>query len=323
VSVDGPLTTRDDPLAARRRGRAIKELASRQHGVVALRQLRALGLSASGARKWVTTGRLHRVHREVYAVGHSALKREGHFMAAVLSCGPGAVLSHGSAAAHWGIRDSAAGFVDVTDPARLGRSRPGLRVHRGDRMRSDETTTEDGIPCTTVARTLLDLAVVLDHRGIERECERSVRLRLFDLGALGSLLERHRGRRGVARLRTTIADYEPDLLLTRSELEARFLRLCIRSGLPRPVVNGRLELAGSVLEVDFHWPRQRLVVETDGASVHGTVKARETDTRRDQMLTAAGWTVIRSTWRQVTAEPHGLLATLTTLLTGDRRPTGR
>ena len=181
---DGRFPSSERPFSTRRWPR-IAALAERQHGVVELSQLRALGAPESTVRGWVGGGRLIRLHHGVYAVGHAALRAEGHYLAATLACGPGAALSHASAAALWGIRASAAATIDVTSPARYGRKKDGLRVHRGERVRSDELTIERGVPCTTVARTLLDLASVLRGRGLDAAIETSERLELFDLRAIG------------------------------------------------------------------------------------------------------------------------------------------
>lgn len=130
-------------------------LAMGQHGVASLEQLVGMGMSASGVGTWVARGRLHRIHRGVYAVGHPGVSWRGRLMAAVLACGEGAVVSHRSAAALWGIRPSARAAVDVSVPGRTGRSRPGIDIHRCA-LPTGDVTTVDGIPCTTVARTLLD-----------------------------------------------------------------------------------------------------------------------------------------------------------------------
>ncbi len=290
------------------------EIADRQYGVVSLAQLVALGASARTVRGWVASGRLQRIHREVFVVGHRSLRREGHWMAAVLACGPGAVLSHRSAAAHWDLRSSAATRLDVTAPLRAGRARVGIRVHCGARLAADEVTAHLGIPCTTVARTLLDLAVVLDQRPLERACERAERLELFDLWALTGLLARHRGRRGSARLRMVLAEWDADLARTRSELEVVFLRQIIRTGIERPIVNGRIELPGMTPEVDFHWPDRRLVIETDGDAFHRTPRARSADAERDRALTDAGWRVHRFTYWDVVDKPDRTLTTVRILL---------
>ena len=174
-----------------------------------------------------------------------------------------AVLSHGSAAAHWGIRQSAAAVIDVTAPIRTGRGRAGLRIHCGARLRPDEMTVEDVVPCTTVARTLLDLAGVLRGRGLDAAIETSERLGLLDLNAVGILLGRHRRRRGAGRLRRAISCLDPELVRARSETEARFYCLCVDAGLPRPLVNRRVGQGERSYEADLHWPAARVILEVD------------------------------------------------------------
>src|SRR4051794_23308870 len=242
----------------------LARLAARQHGVVGLRQLRHHGFTASGVRSRVARGRLHRVHRGVYAVGHPLLSTEGRWMAAVLACGPGALLSHGSAASLWGLRRSARARIDVISTGQRGAKRAAIDAHSGATLHPAEATVHDGIPCTTVARTLVDLADVLDRRGLERACEQAEMLRLFDADALADVLSRAGGRRGAARLSAIVAELRPGATLTRSELEERFLALCRSAGVTQPLVNVRVEVDGGTLEVDFLWRDERLVVETDG-----------------------------------------------------------
>ncbi len=259
------------------RDERIARLAAAQHGVVAARQLHALGLGPRGVAHRVAAGRLHRLHRGVFAVGHRALPRWGHDLAAVLACGPGAVLSHASAAALLGLRTSAATRADVTVPGRGGRrSRPGLRVHRAG-LPGDEVATVDGIPCTTVARTVVDLAARLDDRGLERVLDQAEVLRVLDLAALRASLDRHPNRPGSGRLRGLVASWFPDAVPTRSVLEDRALAAIAACGLPRPVVNGRV----LGFEVDLHWPAAR------GSSSSSTRCATTPRARRSSATAAA------------------------------------
>jgi predicted transcriptional regulator of viral defense system len=301
VGVERPITAIYAAQLAAGVWRAVLELADRQWGVVALEQLVALGIPKRTTRSWIEAGRLQRLHRGVYCVGHRALRAEGHWLAAVLACGARAVLSHRSAAALQDLRTTAAAAIDVTVPGRIGRTRSGIRVHSGDGLQPDEVTEVRGIPCTTIARTTLDLASVLPRRGVEQFCEAAPRRDGFDPFALTALIGRHRGRRGVATLRSVVAEWDPDLARTRSELEVRFLRLVIGAGLERPVVNGLIEAGGSRFEVDFHWPEQRLIVETDGRAFHDNPVARRRDADRDRVLASAGWRIQRFDWPDVTA----------------------
>jgi len=228
--------------------RRIATLATTQHGVVGLDQLRALGLRRGAIEHRIRSGRLIPIRRGVYAVGHVRLSSAGLAMAAVLALGEGAVVSHRTAAALWGIRPSSSGRVDVTVPARAGRrARAGIAVHRPTRMPVAETTSIDAVPVTTPARTLVDLAEVLPRPGLERALEESERLRLFDLRALLEVCTAQPGRTGACRIRAALSGQEIGDDQTRSELERRFLELCTANGLPRPQLNTLL--VG--YEVDF------------------------------------------------------------------------
>jgi hypothetical protein len=231
-------------------------------------------------------------------------------MAAVLAAGPAAALSHRSAAALWDLRSSASRRVEVT--AARQHKRSGIEVHRA-RLEPDESTKVDGIPVTTVARTLLDLAAVLPLSQLERATERAEALQLTDVVPLDALLERHRGQRGTAALRKIVKDRVLPAL-TRSEVEDRFLTFLDVHGLPRPEVNADLHLDGRWFEVDFLWRDQRLIVELDGHQTHGTRAAFERDRERDRILQAHGWRVIRITWRQLHEHPDAVAADLARLL---------
>jgi very-short-patch-repair endonuclease len=285
---------------------AIGRIADAQYGVVARAQLLALGLGADPIGRRVRCGRLRPLHRGVYAVGHLVLRREAHWLAAVLACGDGAVLSHAAAAAHWGLRPSAATRVDVTVRGTGGRKRPGLRVHRHATLLAAEITRHEGIPVTTPARTLLDLAASLPRRAVERALDQSAVLRLFDFTALCAAAEAHRGRPGAPLLSAVLEQHSVGSTLTRSELEERFLRFCAERGIVSPRVNATV--AG--LEVDFYWPRPKLVVEVDGWAFHRTRAAFERDRRRDTRLAAAGIRVLRLTDRQLATTPDDVARAL-------------
>jgi len=168
-------------------------------------------------------------------------------------------------------------------------------------------TEVEGIPCTTLARTLLDLAAVVPYRELRAAVTQAEVRRAFDLNAIKAVIARNRGRRGVARLRTAISQHDPLDQRTRSKLERRFLALCRAEGLPMPEVNALLVLAGQSLEPDFLWRDDRLILETDGFETHGTRTAFEEDRCRDQRLKAEGWEVIRCTWRQVRDDGDSLI----------------
>jgi very-short-patch-repair endonuclease len=300
--------------------RAIVALAERQHGVVTLHQLQSIGLGKGAVAKRARAGRLHRIHRGVYAVGRPALTLRGRWMAAVLAYGPGAVLSHRSAAALHGIRPTNRRNSDVTVPGRSARSRPGIDVHRSTTLQPEDVTTVDGIPCTTVARTLADLGDVVRRREVEKAVDQAEVLRLFDLRAVNEALERAGPCRGAGTLRAVLRDYERPTI-TRSELEEQFLALCRTSSLPSPAVNAWITLDdGIAYNADFLWRAERLVAETDGRGFHGKRGAFEHDRLRDQRLTLAGYTVVRFTWRQVEREPRRVAGVLQGLLARLARP---
>jgi very-short-patch-repair endonuclease len=283
-------------------------LAKRQHGVVSLAQLLGLGFSEKGIAERVRTGRMHRIHRGVYAVSPARLRTEGYWLAAVLACGPGAVLSHRSAASLWELRPSAAQAIDVTVPARSGRRRrPGIQVHRSTRLTAEEVVTRDGIPVTTVARTLLDLADVLPAQALKRAIDEAEYRGRLDLTSLHAVVENNPGRRGAKLL---------DLLTepaqrTRSDLEEDFLALCRRHRLPRPYVGATV----GGYEDDFVWPDAHLIVETDGLAAHRTRRAFEDDRKRDRRLLHAGYRTVRLTGRALHDDESEVAEALRELLT--------
>lgn len=279
---------------------------ARQHGVAGLDQITALGISASAVYQRAACGRLLRVHRAVYSlVPPTLLSRDGRYLAAVLACGPGAVLSHRSAADLLALRATSRTRIEVTVPGRARRAHAGVQVHRSTLRADQDVTVVRGIPVTTVSRTLLDLAHVVRPRELERAVDQAEITHRLNQTALDDQLRRNNGRPGAPRLRALIErEYGPPAL-TRSELEERFLALCRHRRLPAPEVNALVALpdGGPPLRVDFLWRAQRLVVETDGRETHGTAFAFEDDRRRDQRATLAGWRVVRVTWGQVTDEP--------------------
>jgi hypothetical protein len=282
--------------------RALVELAQRQWGVLSLTQLRDLGLGARAVQLRAQTGRLRRLHRGVYAIGGAALPREGRHLAAVLACGPGAVLSHVSAAVRWGLLSYDAPEPHVTAPAAKAGA-TGIRLHRSRFLDARETTTHRGIPITTLARTLLDLAATAPTNHLEHAIGQSMRNELYDHAAIERVLD---GRPGTRALRRATAD---DPAFTRSELERRFKALCRGAGLPQPLVNFSLAaLDHEPYEVDFYFPAHRLVVEIDGWRDHGTRIAFERDRAKDAALTATGYVVLRFTQRQIADDPDTVAA---------------
>ena len=267
-------------------------MAERQWGVVARRQLAALGVSRHTADHWLRAGRLHRVHRGVYALGHTALRPEGYRLAAVLACGPNAVLSHRSAAAHWGLLRSDQTRIDVTAP-RGRHGTPGIRLHRTRSLDAQDTTHHQGIPITTVHRTLLDLAATARPSELERALAKSERLRLYDHRATTDVIARNNGHHGTHVL-ARAASRKPKW--TQNEWEAEFLNLIRQAGLPEPETNDAFHVPDfGHCEPDYHWPQHRVIVETDGFETHGTRQAFRNDRAKDAALTAYGYRVLRFT----------------------------
>jgi Protein of unknown function (DUF559) len=256
-------------------------------------------------------GRLHPVHRGVYAVGHRVLTVYGRWMAAVLAHGPSAVLSHRSAASLWGLSRSTRSTIEVTADRRW--SRAGVELHRSG-LPADETTTVDGIPVTSAPRTLLDLAAVLDAHALERALEQAEARRLTDHLSLDDLLIRHPRCPGAGALRRILAAGYTASTATRSELEDRFLAFLEARGLPRPHANASINVRGRWVECDCVWRSRRLIVELDGRGTHDTAAAFDRDRERDRALHAAGWRVVRVTWRHLHAGATGLAADLGALL---------
>jgi very-short-patch-repair endonuclease len=279
---------RHDPL-----DRAIRAIADRQHGVVTRPQLSELGLGNYAIDHRLSVARLCGLYRGVYTlVGRRLLSMHGHWMAAVLACGPGAVLSHYAAAALWRIRRGSR--IEVTVP-RGRKPRKGVRLHWAD-LPADEVTVHDGIPTTTVPRTLLDLASVLQRHELRSALRQAEQLKLMDRLWLGDLIERYPRKPGIPSLKAVVQEAQLGLSIVRSDLEERFQAFLLKAGLPSPKTNVRIE----GLEVDCAWPEQRVIVELDGRAFHQGGDAFEEDRARDRRLEAAGWRVIRMTWRQLT-----------------------
>lgn len=291
----------------------IAQLAAFQHGVVAREQLQLLGLARGAIEARIKTGRLIRVHRGVYAVGHKRLSRRGVWMAAVLAAGPDAVLSHRTAAALWGLAPETNGPIDVTAPNQ--RRVKGVRVHRCSPA-MDETTREDGIPVSTLSRTLFDCAGALPAYRLEKLLQEAEFKRLTDTLSLGDLIARYPGHRGVARARMVLERGRFGASITKEEMEIRFLKLVDDYELPSPVLNGLIRAGDRDYEADCHWPNSMLVVELDSRSAHLTTYSFENDRARDRALRVAGWNVIRITWRQLHDEPARIAADIRSLLAG-------
>jgi very-short-patch-repair endonuclease len=270
----------------------LRELGTAQHGVVARAQLFVRGLPVHAVDRLVRVRRLMVVQRGVYQIGPLPLPRAAE-MAAVLAGGGDARISHRSAAHLAGILEASrpVGTVEVTVVRERNRRLEGVRVHRVRDLRADEVTQVDGIPVTTPARTLLDLAEVMTIREVEQAYASGLRMRLVTPETMRAMVERHPAHRGAPLWRQLLAEHGGPAF-TRSEAEEKLLEITRSAGLPRPEVN--VHVLG--YEVDFVWQDARVVAEVDGYAFHASAQSFAADRRRDAELTAAGYRVLRFTW---------------------------
>jgi len=293
--------------------RRIAELAERQHGIVARQQLEALGAGREAIEVRLRNDRLHRLYPGVYAVGHRTISIHGRWMAAVLSSRSGAVASHATAAALWGIRASAGGPIHVTT-GKKSRASASIRRHYS-LLPDDETTTVENIPVTTVPRTIFDMAASESLDRVESMLREAEYRQLYGRLSLPDLLRRYPGRHGTRRIRTALERVESlPSGRTRSPLEQRFLPFLRHHGLPRPRLNDWIVLGARRFQVDCHWPGTGQIVELDGWSGHGTRSAFRADRARDRALRVAGYSVTRIAWAQLEDEPEAIAADLRALL---------
>ncbi len=298
----------------------LARIAAKQHGVVSRRQLVAIGLSDRTIGRRVAEGRLHRVYAGVYAVGHPRLTQAGRWMAAVVACGRGAVLSHLDAAVLWGFYDRLGALVHVT--VKWHRSVKGLAIHRTRCLDPVDVTVKNGIPVTTVARTFVDLTECLSEDRLLRAMREAEYQRLLNLDALNAAVERARGRRRLTPLKNAIAKHRPGQII-RGELEHRFAELLHGTSIREPDTNVPVEARGRTYVLDCYWPEYRLAVELDGRDAHERALAFESDRRKDAALTAIGLRPLRLTWSRVTYEPAELLADLTAAMNASSSPWSR
>jgi hypothetical protein len=294
--IRAPMEPQNAPRPERRRreagetDRAMARLAGRQHGLVARRQLRDLGMSPAMVKKRIGRGALHVVHRGVYAVGHRNLTMEGRWMAAVLAFGPHAVLSHRSAGQLWGLVPRGRIAPEVTRPGRAG-DRPHLVVHRST-LPGDEIVRVRGIPVTSVPRTMFDLAGMLKEREVERAWNEMEVREYTDRLSVPHLLARYPGRKGSVLLARLANRKTLPVGITRNDLEEAFL-----------------------YEVDCLWDEERVAIELDGGGAHGTTRAFQKDRERDRILLAEGYRPARVTWDQIHETPTEVAADLRQILT--------
>jgi Transcriptional regulator, AbiEi antitoxin/Protein of unknown function (DUF559) len=314
---DGKRSSRAAKTAEWRVDRLIAEVAERQHGLVARRQLREHGIGRGSIDGRIERGQLHAVHRGVYAVGHRVLSRKARWMAAVLACGSNSALSHRSAGELWGFLPRFSTLPEVTR-THGWRAPAGLVVHQA-LLRRDEIALIDGIPLTSMPRTLFDLAAVLTKRQLERALNEVEVRQLTDRLSIPDLLARYPRRHGTATLRALLASDTPGGVTDR-ELEECFVAFLDAYELPRPYFNADLMLRGRHFKIDCLWRQERLAVELDGRATHGTRKAFESDRERDRILLVEGWRSMRITWRQLHDDASTLAADLRQLLRDRSRP---
>jgi hypothetical protein len=298
----------------------LARLATRQHGVVSRKQLFVLGLDADRIAYRLEVGRLHRLYRGVYAVGHERLSLRGRWLAAVVACRSGggeSVLSHRAAGSLHGIlRSAPSNPIDVV-ATRAHRLR-GVRCHRVRGLHADDTAIVDAIPVTSIHRTFLDLAEVMHPLRLFDALELSIRLERFDLTEMHAMIARNPGRHGLKPLQEQLAHLVGTPAWLDSKLEAEFLfQLRLHPDLPEPLTHQLVE--GE--PVDFYWPEHRLVVEVDGDQYHRLARDRLNDTRRDRKLTLAGYVVMRVSELELKTDPERVMADLREMLRRGRDQT--
>jgi very-short-patch-repair endonuclease len=274
----------------------VATLAERQHGVVSRGQLRALGIDDAVIDRAIAAGRLFRLFRGVFGVGHAGVGRNGRLLAATLACGEGSVVSHGTAAALLGIWERHPRQIDVIAPVEAGRKFPGIRRRHTPPPR--EIFAHEAVPCTSPSRTIVDVAGIVREPALRRTVEQAAVLRMLSVPEVEAILATGHRRRGSPLLRMVLEDwrrYQPAMRL-RSPMEAKLLPLLSRRDIPIPECNEVLTIGDECFQVDFLWHQRRLVVETDGARYHDNPEAQVRDDHRDRTLAAAGYDIWRIGW---------------------------
>lgn len=297
---------------------AIAAIAATQRGLITRPQLYALGLNLDQVQYRVRRGRLHRLYRDVFAVGHRGLEADALRLAGVLACGEGAVLSHHAAAAEFGIRPRRGGLIDVTVPTRNGRDAPDhVRLHRVERLPADEAVVRGVLRLTSSARTFIDCAATLHDREVARMLDAAWARHLINWGAIERAMQAPRA--GVARLRRVINTHTPGEDTTRTLAEERLRRLVLASPLPRPQLN----VPAGPWELDLLWREHRLVVEVDSSAYHDSPWAKARDVRKDSWLAARGYRVLRIPSPLVRSDPQHVLRLISDALSfGSGREVG-
>jgi very-short-patch-repair endonuclease len=297
------------------RGQVLAELARRQHGVVSASQLTEIGFPKATISDSVRQGRLHPIYRGVYAVGHEALSWEGRCVAAVLANEP-AVASHRTAAWIWGLLRTRPGTFHLTAPTRRHRKEK-IVVHFAT-LDPDDRVVVDGIPVTSPARTVLDLAPEESRRDLERLLQRADDNKLLDRRRFEATVARAGGHPGRRKLADALRDFKPERATLRSDLEGRFRRLVIAAGLPQPQTNVAVE----GYELDAYWEAEGFAVELDVYATHGSPRSFEEDRKREDDLLLAGIELIRVTGRRLDREPRETIARVAAHLERRRRTVG-
>ncbi|MGN6587642.1 MAG: type IV toxin-antitoxin system AbiEi family antitoxin domain-containing protein [Solirubrobacterales bacterium] len=300
------------------RNQRLLRLAATQHGVVSRQQMRKIGLGDKAIDHAIATKRLHRVFRGVYAVSNPLVNERARLRAAALACGPDAVISHLSAGALLRLLDKGPVVIDVIAPGDRGRHIDGIRFHRVRAPRLEETGTVHGIPCTSPARTLVDLAGTVGDWTLSSVFERAAQRGMLDIPAIEAAMDP--GRRGMKSLRALIDMWRNAAPLAKngklkSPLEAKVLPILARRHFPVPLLNAPVQIANGQIEVDFLWPDHRFVLEADSRDFHATHIAFERDRWRDRELMRAGYLTLRVTHRQAEREAEAIADTIASRLT--------
>jgi Protein of unknown function (DUF559) len=294
---------------------SVARVAERQHGLVSRQQLRDLGMTEAGIANAIARDRMYRIFREAFAVGHTRVGKRGRLLAAVLSCGPGSVVSHGSAAFLLGLWEFEPAEVDVIAPIQMGRKIGGIRRRFVPAPSAKESKRHDGVPTTTPPRTIVDLAGIVQARSLSRTIEQAAVLGMLDIPEIDRILAGPR-RRGSPLLREMLEDwrrYKGETRL-RSIMEAKLLPLLTRLNLPIPGCNEKLTLDGETFEIDFLWRERRLAIETDGRQFHDNPNALLRDSNRNRALAKAGYSVLRLSWEDLRDRSEATMAEIAHIL---------
>ena len=292
-------------------------IAGSQFGLITIDQLREVGLADSVIMDAVARGRLHRVFHGVYSVGHRHLDPRARLLAATLACGPGSVISHGTAAWLFGLWTKRPGVIDVIGPVEAGRKIAGIRRRFVPPPGKGEVWIRSGVPVTNAARTIVDFAGTPEARsgGLSAIIEQAAVLGVLDVAGIDRILDgpRRRGTKTLLRTLEPWRRYRPGIKL-RSRMEAKLLPLLTEAGLPIPRTNQRIRIGQEVFEVDFLWAGEKLVVETDGGAFHDNPAAGDRDSHRNHALSAAGYRIPRLGWEDLRDRPDQTLTEIADLL---------